>query len=76
MSAQNVQVVPKAGLTLVEENADSVFVSVFTAVLIRRVVRLYCVVIRRRRCVNDCISAWPTINFAPCRANLVVVLYS
>lgn len=59
VSAQNDQVTPRAGLSFVAIKADCVFDSVLTAVLTRRVIRLYSLVMRRRRWVNDCINAWP-----------------
>jgi hypothetical protein len=63
VSEQNVHDTPNAGLILVDKNAEREFVSVFTAVLTRSVLRLYCVVIRRRRRVNDCIKACPMVSF-------------
>jgi hypothetical protein len=60
VSAQNVHVTPSAGFIFVAIKADCAFVSVLTAVLTSNVVRLYSLVMSLRRCVNDCIKAWPT----------------
>ena len=78
VSAENVHDAPRAGLTFVAAKADGVFVSDLTAALMTSVVRLYRVVINRRRFVNDCINAWPAfviycslrVGILPCNCPL------